>query len=59
MEKNKYFYGEHFEHLGYLWDGIYGKAENFTEEQFDNTIKKSSNRKDCLIINYNTNEGAL
>ena len=42
MKKNKYFYGEHFEHLGYLWDGIYGKAENFTEEQFDNTIKKST-----------------
>ena len=42
MKNNKFFYGDHFEALGYLWDGIYGNVEDFIKEQLNNTIKESS-----------------
>ncbi|MBR5303554.1 MAG: hypothetical protein IKU37_01850 [Candidatus Gastranaerophilales bacterium] len=41
MKKNKFFYGKHFEALGNIWDGIYGKAEEFAKNQIDKTLNKS------------------
>lgn len=41
MKKNKFFYGEHFEALGIVWDGIYGKAEDFVKKLQAELLKKS------------------
>ena len=41
MKKNKFFYGEHYEHLKYLWDSICADVKTLFTEKFDNIIKES------------------
>ena len=42
MKKGDYFYGEHFEALGDIWDAIYGNVDNFIEDYLIKSCQEGS-----------------
>ena len=38
MNKNKYFYGEHFESQGDIWSGIFGDVKVFVNDYLEKSI---------------------
>ena len=42
MKKDDYFYGEHFEALGDIWDSLYGNAESFIKDYLVKSCQEGS-----------------
>lgn len=42
MKKDDYFYGEHFEALGDIWDSLYCNAESFIKDYLVKSCQEGS-----------------